>query len=367
MAAQAGKLPSTGYFSDADPNEEVYAPLSGMETGDLTKRGGRYTPEFIWNVKWQDQLDYQDALARAQREAAEEGEPVQTVALSFGRVAELNSLDVDLSEQLRARKAPPAAPSARPSAEGLDPSTRASAAGEAVAAQQRALFRRGRPNAGFASNPPSKGEARRWERNTRFAKRVVTAPSINVGDVAAREAAAEAENVRYSQLKGELMRWAVALAACGSGAVVALGSQDAAASYMVGALGGLVYLRQLQRSVDGFGAFAAGAAGGQTRLLIPVALALAFNRWNALYAAPTGVELQMLPLLGGFFTYKLAVVGRWAASAVAAAQAARAGRVSGEPDNPQAEAQSSAEADTSSGGFDARSVDHVFNKGMLAR
>ena len=36
--------------------EEVYAPLSGVETGDLTKRGGRYTPEFIWNVKWQDQV-----------------------------------------------------------------------------------------------------------------------------------------------------------------------------------------------------------------------------------------------------------------------------------------------------------------------
>jgi hypothetical protein len=36
--------------------EEVYAPLSGKETGDLTIRGGRYTPEFIWNVKWQDQV-----------------------------------------------------------------------------------------------------------------------------------------------------------------------------------------------------------------------------------------------------------------------------------------------------------------------
>ncbi len=54
--------------------------------------------------------------------------------------------------------------------------------------------------------------------------------------------------------------------------------QDAAASYAVGVVGGLIYLRQLQRSVDGFGAFAAGAAGGQTRLLIPVMLALAFNR-----------------------------------------------------------------------------------------
>lgn len=30
--------------------------MSGKETGDLTKRGGRFTPEFIWNVNWQDQV-----------------------------------------------------------------------------------------------------------------------------------------------------------------------------------------------------------------------------------------------------------------------------------------------------------------------
>ena len=86
------------------------------------------------------------------------------------------SLDVDLSEQLRARKAAAAAPGVARSGEGAqqgsDPRAGAQAAGDAVAAQQRALFRRGRANAGFASNPPSKGEARRWERNTRFAKRV---------------------------------------------------------------------------------------------------------------------------------------------------------------------------------------------------
>lgn len=54
---------------------------------------------------------------------------------------------------------------------------------------------------------------------------VVTAPSVNVMDVAAREAAAAAENVRYGELKGELMRWAVAAGASGSSAVYALASQ----------------------------------------------------------------------------------------------------------------------------------------------
>lgn len=50
-----------------------------------------------------------------------------------------------------------------------------------------------------------------------------------------------------------------------------------AASYGVGALGGLVYLRLLNRSVDGVGEGLGGAVG-QPRLLIPVILALGYNR-----------------------------------------------------------------------------------------
>lgn len=59
----------------------------------------------------------------------------------------------------------------------------------------------------------------------RLGAQVVTKPSVNVDDVAARAAAAVAENARYAQLKGQLMRWAVALGACGSGLVFALGTQ----------------------------------------------------------------------------------------------------------------------------------------------
>ena len=73
----------------------------------------------------------------------------------------------------------------------------------------------------------------------------------------------------------------------------------------------------------------------------------------------------MLPLLGGFFTYKLAVIGRWAASELAAAQAAR-GR-SGELGSDEAPALRGSSSPEQPGVFDARSVDRVFNKGMLAR
>lgn len=35
---------------------EVYPVKSGTDI-DITKRGGRYQPEFIWNVNWQDKVD----------------------------------------------------------------------------------------------------------------------------------------------------------------------------------------------------------------------------------------------------------------------------------------------------------------------
>jgi hypothetical protein len=75
-------------------------------------------------------------------------------------------------------------------------------------------------------------------------------------------------------------------------------AQDVAASYLIGALGGIVYLRLLNKSVDsvgegGLGAAAAGAAS-QPRLLIPVVLVLFFNR-----CAPT--RWSACPLTGTCF------------------------------------------------------------------
>lgn len=57
-----------------------------------------------------------------------------------------------------------------------------------------------------------------------------------------------------------------------------LATRDVAASYGVGALGGLVYLRLLARSVDAVGGGGIGGALGQPRLLIPIILALGYNR-----------------------------------------------------------------------------------------
>jgi hypothetical protein len=93
-----------------------------------------------------------------------------------------------------------------------------------------------------------------------------------------------------------------------------LAAQDVAASYAVGALGGFAYLRLLSKSVDAMGADGVGASAGgmasQPRLLIPIILGLGYNRFNQLYSAQLGVTLELLPMLVGFFTYKLAVITR---------------------------------------------------------
>jgi ATP synthase protein I len=58
--------------------------------------------------------------------------------------------------------------------------------------------------------------------------------------------------------------------------------QEVAASYLLGALGGITYLRLLHRSVDSVGdsslGAAASAAMGQPRLLIPAILVAVYNR-----------------------------------------------------------------------------------------
>lgn len=59
--------------------------------------------------------------------------------------------------------------------------------------------------------------------------------------------------------------------------------QDVAASYTVGAVGSIVYLNMLNKSIDGVGGM--GAAAAQPRLLIPLILAMGYNRCRKLMSA----------------------------------------------------------------------------------
>ena len=66
--------------------------------------------------------------------------------------------------------------------------------------------------------------------------------------------------------------------------MLAHGEQETAGSYAAGGLGGFLYLRMLQRSVDAYGAAPSSPAGlvgamtSNNRMLVPFLLALAFNR-----------------------------------------------------------------------------------------
>lgn len=71
--------------------------------------------------------------------------------------------------------------------------------------------------------------------------------------------------------------------------------QDVAASYAVGAVGGLLYLRLLGRSVDSVGGGGGGGLG-QPRLLIPVILVLVFNRRERFLACCMSSSLSRVGL-----------------------------------------------------------------------
>jgi len=98
---------------------EVYVPRGGQDNTDVTKRGGRYTSDFVWNTKWQDtvcnchccqcsavypasdgmcfpvlQLDRQQA--REEAELAKQNAPQEAKAggLSFSRVSDMQRYEV---------------------------------------------------------------------------------------------------------------------------------------------------------------------------------------------------------------------------------------------------------------------------------
>ncbi|KAF6259330.1 hypothetical protein COO60DRAFT_1014853 [Scenedesmus sp. NREL 46B-D3] len=212
---------------------------------------------------------------------------------------------------------------------------------------------------------PSKNEARRFKRSSRIAGAGTVATINAVGsmspeEAAQRAAAAAAEKARYEQLKVEFQAWCIGLGLLGTVTCYFLYSRDVAISYALGASSGLTYLRLLSRTVDSVGADGGGGgvstAVGQPRLLIPVVLALSYNRWNMLYADEYGVTLQLYALLVGFFTYKLAVLGR---------QGLELLNELSEPEK-RAAAQASAAEGGDGDGDSAMSLDRIFIRKVMS-
>ena len=163
---------------------------------------------------------------------------------------------------------------------------------------------------------PTRGERKQWQGNSKFTRSSSeqALAEASEGD-ALREAARQADLERYTQLKQELTLLTAGLAVAVTALLEAAYDTETAVSYACGAAGSMLYLRLLSRSVDatkpggaaGIGDVVEGTVGGQ-RLLVPAILVAGWNRWNALAAPVTGVHLQVLPILVGFFTYKGATV-----------------------------------------------------------
>jgi ATP synthase protein I len=272
------------------------------------------------------------AAALAERRAAQRG--AGRVALS--RLSVLDDASADLSAELAVAAARRKAEDERKRTKQAAAQATAEASGGNAANANNpassAPIRRRAATAASSSGPgavspsyrlkdlPSRGELRRFARATRGANAAASAVaasanaqlSLSPEERAARDAAAAEATARYEKLKIEFQAWTLGMGLLGSVAAYFSYGPQTAASYAIGASSGLTYLRLLSRSVDsvGGGGGAAGAALGQPRLLVPVVMALSYNRWNTLYADEYGLALELLPMLAGFFTYKMAVIFR---------------------------------------------------------
>lgn len=121
--------------------------------------------------------------------------------------------------------------------------------------------------------------------------------------------AAEARE-RYFKLKRKLQTLTLGIGGVGVVSAYISYSPEIAASFAAGFVGSLVYIRMLGNSVDGISDGARGLLKGaisQPRLLVPVALVMIYNRWNGIIAPEYGLmHLDLIPMLVGFFTYKIA-------------------------------------------------------------
>ncbi|KAJ6823388.1 uncharacterized protein M6B38_383785 [Iris pallida] len=252
------------------------------------------TDDFIWNMDFHSRMKrlvYREEptlpLPSLNKER-EEG------FLSLNRAMSLDRVEVDLSNEL---KAPP----------------------KPVLEQQVEFARRGLPpsaSSGGASSPrwrlaPTRRELAKWDRANKAATggtdamlRESKKPS---GDP---KLLADQAREQYFKLKRELQTLTLGIGGIGVVSAYFSYSPEIAASFGAGLLGSLVYIRMLGNTVDSMADGARGlvkGAAGQPRLLVPVALVMIYNRWNGLLVPEYGfMHLELIPMLVGFFTYKIA-------------------------------------------------------------
>ncbi|KAK4789627.1 hypothetical protein SAY86_016931 [Trapa natans] len=272
---------------------------SPVETSRLRKYWGGEeedplsSDDFIWNK------DFFDRFKRMIRESdpspdspeASQAKDEPSGFLSLNRVMSLNSMEVDLSKELTA-------PSRSISQETIGP-----------------LTQDGRNNLPRWRLAPTRREQDKWDR----ARKAATGGS----DVMFRElrrakgdpnVLAAQSRKQYFQLKRKLQLLTLGIGGVGLVSAYVSYSLEITVSFGAGVLGSLMYIRMLGSSID---SMADGAKGltkgsiGQPRLLVPVVLVMIFNRWNGILVPEYGcIQLELIPMLVGFFTYKIATLAQ---------------------------------------------------------
>ncbi|XP_028761737.1 protein CONSERVED ONLY IN THE GREEN LINEAGE 160, chloroplastic [Neltuma alba] len=243
--------------------------------------------DFMWNKDFVDRFQRLIQEPESSIDAAPaQGEP--SGFLSLNRVMSLDSLEVDLSKEL-------SAPAKRIPDQPVEAATK-------ITESKRARWRLA----------PTRREQDKWDRATKAA--------TGGSDVMFREIrqsredpavlAARSEE-QYDKLKMKLQILTLGIGGVGLVSAYVSYSAEVAASFGAGLLGSLVYIRMLGSSVDslktdGAKGLVKGAIG-QPRLLVPVVLVMIYNRWNSILVPEFGsMHLELIPMLVGFFTYKIA-------------------------------------------------------------
>lgn len=253
--------------------------------------GGEEDPltsdDFIWNKDFMGRMKklIQDPDSSSLQPPPDKEE--SSGFLSISRVMSLDSLEVDLSKELSA-----------PSRTVLEQQVEAPPRRDGNTSHRWKLV-------------PTRREQEKWDRATKAA--------TGGSDVMFREIrkprgdpkvlAAESRE-QYFKLKKKLQIFTLGLGGVGLVSAYVSYSPEIAASFGAGFIGSLVYIRMLGSSVDSMADGAKGLMKGaiaQPRLLVPVALVMIYNRWNEIVVPEFGfMHLELIPMLVGFFTYKVA-------------------------------------------------------------
>lgn len=280
------------------PNKKPMKWSTGMAPGDyggpptttkLRKYWGGEDPDplasddYLWN---KDFVPHFERMIHPPEQPSPSKE-VPSGFLSLNRVMSLDSMEVDLSKEL-------SAPVVQQQIETPIIATESDS--------KRVRWRLA----------PTRREQDKWNRAAKAA--------TDGSDVMLRESRKSRENPevlaaqyreQYIKLKKRLQALTLGIGGVGLVSTYVSYSPEIAASFGAGFLGSLAYIRMLGSSMDALNPNGARAAIkgaiGQPRLLVPVVLVMIYNRWNAILVPEYGImHLELIPMLVGFFTYKMA-------------------------------------------------------------